>query len=323
MYNNIYKECQVNREIATPLYKQLAQNLQWSISNGRIPIGKQLPTVRDMAKELGISVNTVRTAYKILEEQDLIVTRPKVGTVVVGSFNKNITKIPAIGQNYIKQHMYDMVKSFLSSEYSIADIKAMFEQVLESEFIQQTRVLFVECTEIDAKLLSTQLSNSLGTKVEYTVLDQLETYLNTPESMAKVFDAIVTTYFHYATVLKIVKNSIPVFGVVVEIGSKTAEYLASVSQNSKVGIICEPQHSTQYLLNEAKNIINKDIEIKLVFPNQTEELKELLSWGDIFFTTQTCKTLIERLVPNVPLFFFYDQINQQSIAMLKEYLYKI
>lgn len=45
---------------------------------------QMLPPVRQLAKLLGLSVNTVRLAYKTLTQERLVVTRPKRGTVVIG-----------------------------------------------------------------------------------------------------------------------------------------------------------------------------------------------------------------------------------------------
>lgn len=62
-------------------YQLLADGLAEAISSGRIEAGSRLPTQRDMALRLGISVSTVTRAYAELRERGLI-----QGTVGRGSF---------------------------------------------------------------------------------------------------------------------------------------------------------------------------------------------------------------------------------------------
>ena len=62
-------------------YRLLADGLAEAILGGRIEPGSQLPTQREMAHRLGISVTTVTRAYSELQEQGLI--ENKVGS---GSF---------------------------------------------------------------------------------------------------------------------------------------------------------------------------------------------------------------------------------------------
>ena len=83
MQDHIPQVWQVNRTAPVPLYQQLAENIKWSIHLGNIQNGWKLPPVRALAKELDVSVDTVRAAYKILEDSGLAVSRPHHGTEVI------------------------------------------------------------------------------------------------------------------------------------------------------------------------------------------------------------------------------------------------
>ncbi|MDH3754647.1 MAG: GntR family transcriptional regulator, partial [Acidimicrobiia bacterium] len=52
------------------------------ISDGALEPGDKLPTVRALASELGVSVNTVSDAWRILQSHGVIVTERRRGTTV-------------------------------------------------------------------------------------------------------------------------------------------------------------------------------------------------------------------------------------------------
>jgi len=64
----------------TPLYAQLERAIRFAIATGRIRIGEQLPTVRQLAVDLRINANTVARVYAELERAGLLETRRGVGT---------------------------------------------------------------------------------------------------------------------------------------------------------------------------------------------------------------------------------------------------
>jgi GntR family transcriptional regulator len=65
-----------------PLYAQLTRAIQFAIVTGRLQIGEQLPTVRQLAVELRVNANTVAKVYAELERSGVLETRRGVGTFV-------------------------------------------------------------------------------------------------------------------------------------------------------------------------------------------------------------------------------------------------
>jgi GntR family transcriptional regulator len=66
----------------TPLYHQLERSIKFAIATGKLRIGDQLPTVRQLAVELKINANTVAKVYAELERAGVLQTRRGVGTFV-------------------------------------------------------------------------------------------------------------------------------------------------------------------------------------------------------------------------------------------------
>jgi DNA-binding transcriptional regulator YhcF (GntR family) len=65
-----------------PLFDQLRTQIIEGVRDGRLPPGTRLATVRELAHELNMAVNTVARAYRELEAAGLLETRGRFGTFV-------------------------------------------------------------------------------------------------------------------------------------------------------------------------------------------------------------------------------------------------
>jgi DNA-binding transcriptional regulator YhcF (GntR family) len=68
-----------------PPYEQLRAQLASRIASGDLPAGTKLPTVRGLAAELGLAVNTVARVYRELEADGVVVTEGRRGTFVASA----------------------------------------------------------------------------------------------------------------------------------------------------------------------------------------------------------------------------------------------
>ena len=65
-----------------PIYRQIIDQIRFGIVSGRLKLGEQLPTVRALAVELKVNLNTVAKAYKELEIKDILETQQGSGTFI-------------------------------------------------------------------------------------------------------------------------------------------------------------------------------------------------------------------------------------------------
>lgn len=65
-----------------PPFEQLRGHLAGQIRTRELPVGSRLPTVRQLAADLGLAVNTVARTYRELETAGLVETRGRGGTFV-------------------------------------------------------------------------------------------------------------------------------------------------------------------------------------------------------------------------------------------------
>ena len=76
-----------------PLYQQIIDGLKRDISEGRLPAGSPLPSFRQLAEELMVSLITVKRAYEELEREGIIYRRQGLGTFVAENGDDRSRKI--------------------------------------------------------------------------------------------------------------------------------------------------------------------------------------------------------------------------------------
>lgn len=77
----------ISNQSELPIYAQIREQLKEQILNGRIPEGTTLPSIRQLAKEVGVSVITTTRAYSELETEGFIATMQGKGSVVLPTDN--------------------------------------------------------------------------------------------------------------------------------------------------------------------------------------------------------------------------------------------
>ena len=103
-----------------PLYAQLTRAIRFAIATGRLRVGEQLPTVRQLAVELRVNANTVAKVYAELERTGILETRRGVGTFV------SARQFAISHREEHEKHLNELVDRFLEEAgamgFSIDDV---------------------------------------------------------------------------------------------------------------------------------------------------------------------------------------------------------
>ena len=104
----------------TPFYRQIIDQIKFGIASGKLALGEQLPTVRSLAVELKVNLNTVAKAYKELEIQNILETYQGTGTFI----NKSVIELP---EKEKQKKIQDICQEFMTIAFaygfSVDDIK--------------------------------------------------------------------------------------------------------------------------------------------------------------------------------------------------------
>lgn len=75
-------QIQLDKTSEVPIYRQLADAIGALASDGLLPADSKLPPIRKMASHFGVNTVTVVTAYKYLEQKQMVYSRVGSGTYI-------------------------------------------------------------------------------------------------------------------------------------------------------------------------------------------------------------------------------------------------
>ncbi|WP_195938516.1 GntR family transcriptional regulator [Romboutsia sp. 1001713B170131_170501_G6] len=113
-----------------PIYMQIVNHIKKNILNGTLEEGKALPSIRALAKDLGISFITTKRAYEELEKLGLINTVPGKGCYV-SSFNKELVYEAKIRE--IEEKLEESINLSKMMGLSKSELIEILESLYEGE----------------------------------------------------------------------------------------------------------------------------------------------------------------------------------------------
>jgi DNA-binding transcriptional regulator YhcF (GntR family) len=72
----------IDRGLEDPVYEQVADQVRQLVASGALSPGTALPSVRQLAGDLGVNLNTIARAYRLLESEGFLVIRDRAGVTV-------------------------------------------------------------------------------------------------------------------------------------------------------------------------------------------------------------------------------------------------
>ena len=88
---------------ATPPFEQLRVQVRDAVAAGELVAGAKLPTVRALAEQLGLAVNTVARAYRELDADGLIETRGRAGSFVAPQGDAGQQQAEAAAREFVER----------------------------------------------------------------------------------------------------------------------------------------------------------------------------------------------------------------------------
>jgi len=120
-------EFRLDRTSGVTTYWQLVQQVRQAVRVGRLKAGDQLPTAREVVAQLAINPNTVLKAYRELERDGLVVSRPGQGTFVT----KAAQAMPLTAHAALRRSLERWVRSARDAGLDTESIRAIVATTLQ------------------------------------------------------------------------------------------------------------------------------------------------------------------------------------------------
>jgi len=107
-------------------YEQIAAQIRTAIATGALQAGTILPGVRGLAADLGVNLNTVARAYRLLEEQGFVRIRDRSGVEVVTPARQPSRETRAD----LEQQLWELLVRMRQAGLSSADVRRVLQAQL-------------------------------------------------------------------------------------------------------------------------------------------------------------------------------------------------
>jgi DNA-binding transcriptional regulator YhcF (GntR family) len=281
------------------LYFQLYKKIIESIQKGVFPVGKKLPSVRQLAEGLKISRNTVNTAYKMLTNEGYVTSHAKSGYVVneCSSFivdadliktdneqhTEEASEIPTV-DSVIKEREGTAIQKIplpegfvQSSELPLPplppkDIDLFGEKKERREIaIELYEKRHISCTSGQV-ILSDSLQNLLVQAIQILSPKQ-EKEIHVGKGLLKLAEA--------AAQGKLTKTNSPAFSYTVAFSEKAAELFTQIASKNDIEV---KEFSNSENLAISFPVEDAEVKVAVIVPiydgSITEEYESLLEWTE-------------------------------------------
>ena len=85
----------IDFESETPIYEQLKRQIIIGIATNELSAGEKLPSVRQLAGDIGINLHTVNKAYNILKSEGYLIIDRRKGAMIKD-------ELPILEENYLE-----------------------------------------------------------------------------------------------------------------------------------------------------------------------------------------------------------------------------
>lgn len=119
----------ISNQSQLPIYLQIKEQIKEQIMDGTLVENTILPSIRELAKDIGVSVITTTKAYSELEKEGFISARQGIGSIVLSRNNTMIR------EQYLKK---------IEEGFQIAITNAQYAKIDEEELISMFQLLLKE-----------------------------------------------------------------------------------------------------------------------------------------------------------------------------------
>ena len=118
---------QVDSNSSQPIYRQLSRQIREGVARGKLAPDEQLPSVRELSKNLVVNPNTISRVYTELEREGVLTTRPGLG-VFIAQPRIELTK--PVRRERLEEPLLDWLTQAVYLGFKPDEVRDLLEQNL-------------------------------------------------------------------------------------------------------------------------------------------------------------------------------------------------
>lgn len=308
----------ISKDNKIPLYIQLKKEIIYLIKNGSLRVGSRMPTERELAKELGVSRNTISSAYNELEATGILKSIRGRGTFVAEEVlswkaDEGVHKVNKL----IDLALEESIECGIESE-DFLDM--VINRVREkSEAFNKITAGFVECNNEQAIIFSEEIKKITKVNTIPFTIDALEVMdENTIKKLAKC-QIVIAPFNHTNEVNELLKGwDKEVLGVATGPNLESIVRIVRHPIDTKYAFVCLSDEFIFRIQSALDKAGIGDLKIKYYSGREERKLQEIIKYADVIIVTPARYNEIHKLNHvNKELIEFSYIIDRESIKMLK------
>lgn len=302
-----------------------AEAIQRSVLNriaiGLYESGSRLPSVRELASELGSNRNTVNKAYQTLIG---------LGVIEAGSSSRQGFKVKGLSETgigsespfrpHFRQQLTKLVWEGMAAGMTADEVLKLSSKVVQEVYkTGALRLAFYECNELDSRDMGGHLSRILDREVACGVLTEFQQHA---ANLINDVDLVITTFHHIAEVVRqLPEGKDKVVGIDTRLTPETLLDIAHLP-DGRIGIVCGVQ-ATAHMLEHVLHGYYPHLALEAITLEEPSDVLALARKSDHIVATHTCARDVEALIGRPADVVVNFQIDEQSLSYLKGRIQKV
>ncbi|MCU0504205.1 MAG: GntR family transcriptional regulator [Chloroflexi bacterium] len=251
----------------------MEEALEERILKGVYPVGSALPSVRELARELGTSPSTVSRALQGLERRSWVNVTDRRGASVASTIPRDEGP-----DERTAEALLSLAFRWRLYGRSAEEFLALVAHVLDDAFRPAPSAFFVECNPVEVAAMSLRVAREVEIRIEPLLLEELRA------KPGRVRGGLVLTpFFHLAEVRGMVGDAAEIIPLAVVPSESAMRALAEVPRDAAVVAVGHDERTAQQIAGLASHYaLTRAVGVSLTDPARA---RALIDGADVVVVT--------------------------------------
>lgn len=283
----------VDPQARSPLHRQLADQIRYAITVGRLVPGDRLPSIRELEAQLDINRNTVRRTYLDLESEGLLILRQgREAQVAPRPRSRSRPDAHDLAQS-AEELARTLLERAESEGLDAGHFAEHFTRLAREHDNLHPKWVFLECSARQARLLATLASEQLRRGVIGLDLGSLRA---DPRSLPTSARFALTTPWHSGEARDLLRrHSVELFVVGVRLTGVCEQALRGLSART-VGLVVRDAESAPGFADTVRKHAS-DATLRVAVRDDARSLRALIQEVEAVAFTPPCNEIVHGIAP--------------------------